>query len=65
MNRIKYWLLCRLLNELCRKHLCRNDVCVECPMFYGMEYPWDDCGLADIYKMGRKVWKIGERRTDG
>ena len=53
MDRLKYWLFRMLLNEVCEK-----SVCIECRFFHDMEYPWDDCAIADAYRQARKVWGI-------
>jgi hypothetical protein len=48
LNRIKYWLFCKLFGEICEKSVCLN-----CKFHHGRL-----CFQNDAYLQARKVWKI-------
>ena len=50
LNRIKYWILCKLLGELC----CNSD-CAYCPC----ALLWH-CSQNEVYRQARKIWEIEE-----
>ena len=51
MNRIKYWLLRKLLVEICKK----TDKCKTCVMRLNGE-PHYECAQAYVREQARKVW---------
>ena len=53
MNRIKYWLLRRLLSDICRK----TDCCKKCEMCIDFG-DYNCCVQADIHEQARKAWRI-------
>ena len=52
-NRIKFWLLCRLLRDICKK-----SHCYECDAVVKGEIL---CGRSYVVMQARKVWEIGRR----
>lgn len=54
-RRLKYWLLCWLLNDICDKSCC--DGC-------SLDFPsWGKqgflCRMGAVYEQAQKAWKIG------
>lgn len=53
MNRIKYWLLRKLLAQICEK----TDCCRNCVIHIACE-GYRYCALEDVHEQARKVWGL-------
>ena len=53
MNRIKYWLLCILLNDICG----RTEDCYYCSFCEKGKTAYD-CTQGNVYEQARKAWGL-------
>lgn len=61
MNRIKYWLLRWLLNDICQRSDCESCGLAGIGGYCSPDgEPWNVCFENDVFVQARKVWRIGE-----
>lgn len=53
MNRIKYWLLCILLEDICK----RTDDCYSCSFCEERKTKYD-CTQTTVHKQARRAWGV-------
>lgn len=54
-GRLKYWLLCWLLGDICKKSVCRKcelDVDLTANSFF-------PCNMGKVYGQAKRAWKVG------